>query len=172
MEPSAIAKAMPVMVAPGEFVVSRDPGAAIWTGALGGGLAVSVYDFEAVAGGVLHALLPASSLDRARAAERPGIFVDTGLTALLQAVEKLGVLRERCVVCAAGAGQILDGGSDFDLGGQNRAALESWLSAPGLKLRAAELEGHVNRALCLNIAHGEVMLRNFPEEKEVVLWRP
>ena len=172
MEPTTITKAVPVMVGPGEFAVSRDPGLALCTGPLGAGLAVAIYDFEAVAGGVLHALLPSSSLDRARAAERPGIFIDTGISALLQALEKLGALRARCLVCGVGAGQILDGGSDFDLGGQNRVAMESAVAALGLKMWTSAMEGQTNRALRLGIGNGEVSVRNFPEEKEVLLCRP
>jgi chemotaxis protein CheD len=173
MEPAAsFPKPPPLMVGLGEFTVSREPGAALCTGPLGAGLAVSIYDFEAVAGGVLHAFLPGSRLDRFRSEERPGIFVDTGLSAMLQALEKLGAVRGRCLVAVAGAGQIIDGGSDFDLGGQNRAALESALAAHGLKIRAAEIEGHANRALRLNIGNGEASVRTIPDEKEVILCRP
>jgi chemotaxis protein CheD len=172
MEFATVTKAVPILIGPGEFAVSRDPGVALCTGPLGAGLAVAVYDFEAVAGGVLHALLPSSRLDRLRAEERPGIFVDAGLTALLRALDKLGVLPQRCLVCVVGAGQILDGGSDFDLGGQNRVALESSLAALGLKIRSAEMEGAANRTLRLNIGNGEVSFRRLPEEKEILLCRP
>ena len=168
MEP-ATSFSTPFLVGPGQFVVSREPGAVLSTGPLGAGLAVSVYDWEAAAGGVLHALLPNSRLDRYRAEEQPGIFVDTGLAALLEAVRKLGVGRDRFVICLAGAGQFLDGGAEFDLGGQNRAAVEAVLTGAGLKIKAAAIEGPLNRALRLQISNGDVLVRVFPEEKEINL---
>jgi chemotaxis protein CheD len=163
---------VPVRAGLADFAVSRDPQAVLCAGPLGAGLGVSVYDPLAGAGGLLHTLLPDSRLDPSRAAQQPGMFVDTGLAALLQQVQKLGARREEMVVCVAGGGRILEEGADFDIGGQNHAALETWLAGLGLKIHAAAVAGQASRILRLNLATGQVRVRLAGGEKDIILCQP
>jgi chemotaxis protein CheD len=145
----------PVQVGPAEFLVSRDPMAALSTGALGAGLAVAIFDPAAKVGGLLHALLPDSRLDLACAAARPALFLDTGLVALFEAAQKLGAKPNRLVLCATGGAQIMDDGPDFDLGGQMSAALHAWLKAQRQRLHAEDVGETANRIFRLNLALGQ-----------------
>jgi chemotaxis protein CheD len=145
----------PVQVGPAAFLLSRDPVAALNTGALGAGLAVAIFDPEAKVGGLLHALLPDSRLDPARALARPALFLDTGLAALFEASQKLGAKPNRLVLCAAGGAQIMDDGPDFDLGGQMSDALHAWLKAERQRLHAKDIGETTNRILRLNLALGQ-----------------
>jgi chemotaxis protein CheD len=162
----------PIQAAPADFAVSRDPQAVLCAGPLGAGLGVSLFDPLARAGGVLHALLPDSRLDPARAAQRPGMFIDTGLAALLQNVQNLGARPENLLVCVAGGGRILDEGADFDIGAQNCAALESLLAALGLKIHVGVVAGPANRILRLSIATGQIRVRLVAAEKDIILCQP
>ncbi len=163
---------LPVRAGPADFAVSRDPQAVLSAGPLGAGLGVCFYDPLARAGGLLHALLPDSRLDPSRAAQQPGMFVDTGLAALLQNVQNLGARAENLLVCVAGGGRILEEEADFDIGGQNCAALEAWLAGPGLKIHAAAVAGQASRILRLNLATGQVRVRLAAGEKDIILCQP
>jgi chemotaxis protein CheD len=145
----------PTQVGLAEFLVSRDPMISLHTGPLGAGLAIAIFDPDAKVGGLLHALLPNSALDSARALARPALFLDTGLAALFEAAEKLGAKPDRLILCAAGAACIMDDGPDFDLGGQMREALHASLKARRQRLHAEEIGGTANRLLRLNLALGQ-----------------
>jgi chemotaxis protein CheD len=161
----------PTQVGLAEVLVSRDPMAALHTGPLGAGLAVAIFDPEAKIGGLLHALLPDSKLDPAGALARPALFVDTGLAALFEAAEKLGAKPDRFVLCAAGAANIMDEGSDFDLGGQMSDALHAWLKARRQRLHAEEIGETANRSLRLNLALGQFRVIHVSGLAEHVLCR-
>jgi hypothetical protein len=74
-----------LVVGMGELVVSADEGVTLVTYALGSCLGVAVYDPVARVGGMLHAMLPSSEVDPARAAALPALFVDTGVPELFRA---------------------------------------------------------------------------------------
>jgi len=52
------------------------------TYALGSCLGIAIYDPVARIGGLLHVMLPLSTIDPAKAAENPFMFVDTGVPRL------------------------------------------------------------------------------------------
>ena len=170
--PSPVEFVLPVRAGQADFAVSRDPQAALCAGPLGAGLGVCVYDPEARVGGLLHALLPDSRLDPSRAARQPGMFLDTGLAALLQNARSLGARAEKLLVCVAGGGRILEEGADFDIGLQNGAALGRLLDSLGLTIHAAAVAGQASRILQLNIATGQVRVRLVAAEKDIILCQP
>ena len=86
----------------GEVIVSDDPHDTIVTYALGSCLGVVIYDPVARVGGMLHAMLPESSLSPEKAAVQPGRFVDTGVPHLFRACYRLGASKERLIVKVAG----------------------------------------------------------------------
>ena len=53
------------------------------TYALGSCLGITVYDFKLKRAGLLHCMLPDSSIDRNKAAGNPCLYVDSGMKALL-----------------------------------------------------------------------------------------
>ena len=64
-------------------------------GSLGSCLGLVVYDPLIRAGGLLHLMLPESSLAPARAVTHPATFVDTGVPALFHALYALGAEKYR-----------------------------------------------------------------------------
>ena len=73
-----------------ELAVSADPEATIITHALGSCVGVAFYDSARRLGGLVHCMLPLSKRHKERAAERPLMFVDTGVGLLLQQLFDLG----------------------------------------------------------------------------------
>ncbi len=160
------------LVAMADLAVLQHQSVWLCTSPLGACLGLTVFDPVAKVAGLLHGMLPESSIDPARAAARPGMFLDTGLTELLERALALGALTDRLTVCVAGGARILDETSYFNLGHRNFEVLSGLLERAGLKISARETGGLSNRALHLNTATGEVRLKISGQPKLKTLCKP
>lgn len=142
-----------------DLAVSNNSAVTLATYALGSCLGVAIYDPVARAGGLLHVMLPDSSLDAVKAAQQPGMFVDTGIPALFRAAYQLGAEKHRLITSVAGGAHIMDGTGLFDLGPRNYEALTGLFAAHGLRIHAEQVGGLVNRSMRLILATGEVRLK-------------
>jgi chemotaxis protein CheD len=158
-----------VVVGVGELAVSNDVSEVLATYSLGSCLAVSIYDPAARVGGLLHAMLPDSGIDPAKGAAKPGMFIDTGLPALLRAAGRLGAEQRRLQICVAGGAQVLDWGGFFNIGKRNYAALVALLNQCGLAIQAEQVGGLNSRSLYLRLASGEVRLKISGQTRDYVL---
>jgi chemotaxis protein CheD len=148
-----------VVVGMADFAVSNSPNLILTTYSLGSCLGVAIYDPVARAGGLLHAMLPDSNLQPEKAMLQPGMFVDTGIKALLSAISELGAEPHRLKVYVAGGAQIMDSAGFFNIGKKNHQALLDILGKEGLRVQAEQIGGLVNRTMHLNIATGGVSLK-------------
>ena len=139
---------------------------------LGAGLGVAVHDPVAKVSGLWHCLLPSSSIDPARAAAQPMLFVDTGLARLLSRVYELGATRESLLVYVAGGGGIMDNSACFNIGQRNYAALEEELSRAGLSVHAGDVGGYSNRTIRIQAATGRVSVKLSGQAEEKPLCKP
>ena len=142
-----------------DLVVSHDPRASLRTLPLGAGLAVAIYDPIAKVGGLLHSLLPTSVLDPQFAVRRPGMFLDTGLAALLGRALQFKAGKENLHICVAGAAQIMDQTTLFDIGPRNYKRLTELLAVEGLKIDAEDVGGKTSCSMELILATGEVRVK-------------
>jgi chemotaxis protein CheD len=161
-----------LLVGMADFAVIQNQSTLLCTHPLGSCLGVGIYDPVAKVGGVLHSLLPESQIDPPRAAARPGMFLDTGVAAMLAQAGQLGAKMENLSVCVAGGARILDETSYFNIGHRNFEVLTGLLAGLGLKLHAQEVGGLSNRSLQLNTATGEVRLKISGQGKLKVLCKP
>jgi chemotaxis protein CheD len=161
-----------LVVGVGGLVVSNHRGAVLTTYSLGSCLGITVYDPIVRAGGLLHAMLPDSSLNPAKAAEQPAMFVDTGLPALLQGMISLRTQPGRLHVCVVGGAQILDQGGFFNIGQRNCQRFKELIRRYGLRLCAEEIGGLVSRTLSLDLNSGQVRLKIQGKVGEVLLYQP
>ena len=81
---------MNIVVGVSDMKASNDPTGTLVTYSLGSCIGVAIYDPVAKAGGLLHFMLPESSLDPEKASTRPFMFADSGIPRLFKAVYKLG----------------------------------------------------------------------------------
>jgi len=160
------------MVGLAELAVSHDPNVVLSTYPLGACLGVAIYDPAAKAGGLLHSLLPASSIDPKRAADRPGMFLDTGIAALLWRARELGARTENLQIFVAGGAQIMDETSPFNIGKRNYEVLTELLAGMNLKIYAEDVGGRNNRAMRINLATGEVRIKISGQAKFTTLCKP
>lgn len=148
-----------LVVGMGDGQVSRDPEAQLVTYALGSCIGLAVHDPVAGTGGLLHFMLPESSLDPAKAERNPWMFADTGIALLLRQVYGLGAEKRRLIVRAAGGAQVMDDGGVFNIGKRNCLAMRKILWKAGVLLREEATGGSVSRSVRLDIGTGRFWLR-------------
>jgi chemotaxis protein CheD len=112
-----------ITVGVGDLAVSKDQGHEIVTHSLGSCLGVVIYDPLVKVGGLLHLMLPDSSLNLERARKQPAVFADTGLPALFKNAYALGALKSRLRVVVVGGSQVMDESGRFNIGSRNCAAV-------------------------------------------------
>jgi chemotaxis protein CheD len=158
-----------LIVSIGSLAVSNDPNDRLTTFSLGSCLGVAIYDPVVRAGGLLHAMLPSSSINPARAAERPAMFVDAGVAALFRACYELGADKRRLRICVAGGAHFMDKSNFFNIGLRNYQQFRDILRQHGLAIAAEEVGGWVSRTVQLNIRTGEVRLKTSGQNSETIL---
>ena len=152
-----------VTVAMAALQVTADPADRLVTYALGSCLGVAIYDPVARVGGLLHAMLPLSSLDAGKARANPALFVDTGVPALFRACYALGASKSRLVVkVAGGAAAGAPGAPDqFQIGRRNLLTLRQLLWKNGVLVQAQDVGGHQrSRTMALDVGDGTVSLKS------------
>jgi len=129
------------------------------TYALGSCIAVMAYDAVAGVGGLLHLMLPDSSLDVKKAAARPCMFADSGLRELIASVRLLGATRNHTTIWLVGGAQVITSGDVFSIGKRNYQAVRRLLMSEGLTVRGEEVGGTVSRTVRLDVATGNVWIK-------------
>jgi chemotaxis protein CheD len=142
-----------------DCVISDDPDASLVTYALGSCIAVAIHDGVAGVGGLLHFMLPDSSIGRSKAAQNPWMFADTGIPLLFRRAYDLGAARSRLIVYSAGGAQVCDDRGIFNVGKRNCDALRQIFQRAGIQLRGEVLGGTASRSVRLEIASGTCWLR-------------
>lgn len=158
-----------LVVGVAECRVTNNPQSVLVTYALGSCIAVIVHDPVARVGGLLHFMLPDSSLDRAKAEQNPFLFADTGIPRLLQSACEAGAERRRMIVTAAGGAQLLDDDGFFNVGKRNCLAMRKVLWEANIALYAEHTGGMESRTVRLEVATGRVFVRNAGQPQEDLL---
>jgi chemotaxis protein CheD len=145
-----------------DLKVSGTPTDRIVTYALGSCLGVTVHDPVAGVAGMLHVMMPESSIDANKAKANPYMFVDTGIPQLFKQCYALGAKKERMVVrVAGGAYQGEDESQDrFQIGKRNFIALRKLLWKNGVMIKASDVGGvQQSRTMYLSVASGDVTVK-------------
>jgi len=148
-----------LMVGVGDCKVSNSADSVLVTYALGSCIAVAIHDPIASVGGLLHFMLPESSLNPDKAGQNPFMFADTGIPLLFHAAYGLGAEKRRLVVRAAGGAQVMDDGGVFNIGKRNHLALRKILWRAGVMIHAEEVGGTASRTVRLEVSSGRLWIR-------------
>jgi chemotaxis protein CheD len=151
---------------------AAEPGQVLTTYALGSCIGLAVHDPQAAVGGLLHFMLPDSSIDPAGGRENPCKFADTGIPLLLAEVYRRGASKRRLVVAAAGAAQMMDPQNYFDIGRRNYQAVRRLLWKAGLLLHAEAIGGERSRTVRLEIGSGRFWSQEGGRQRELVAAHP
>lgn len=160
-------KARPLIAGVGEWIVSGEPGAVLASYALGSCIGLSAWDPQLKIGGMLHFMLPESSLNPEKARLKPGTFCDSGILRLLGELRAMGAEPRRLRIMLAGAAKVLDGGDFFDIGRRNQLAARRRLWEQGLTAEDEDTGGELSRTLKLHLDSGRVTVRDSFGEHEL-----
>ncbi len=149
---------MEIIVDVADMRASREPGTILVAPSLGSCIGLVLYDPVAKVGGILHYMLPDSSLNPQRAQENPFIFADTAVPRFIESVLSLGAHKNDLQVKVAGGAQIM-GDSFFQIGRKNYVVLRNLLWEQGLAIVAEHVGGRANRTIRLEIGTGRVTVR-------------
>lgn len=158
-----------IVVGVADLAVSNNANTVLTTYSLGSCLGITIYDPVTRVGGLLHAMLPDSSIDPAKAATQPAMFIDTGIPALFRAAYQLKADKYRVQICVAGGAQVMDSSNFFNIGKRNYETLLGLLSQHALVVKAEDVGGMVSRTVHLNLRTGEVKLKISGKNEEIVL---
>ncbi len=143
----------------GEIVISEDLTSIIVAANLGSCLGFSVYDNKRKLAGMVHCLLPLSKSDPDKAKAKPGMYVDTGVCALMSHFLDSGSNREDLVLGVAGGAAVSDSGGVFDIGKKNYVALKKMLWKNSLLLKAEHVGENYPRTVMLHVNDGTLLLK-------------
>jgi chemotaxis protein CheD len=159
---------MALIVGIGECKVSKDPAETLITHALGSCIAVVIHDAVAGVSGLLHFMLPESSLDREKASKRPFAYADTGIPLLFQTAYQLGATKPRLRVMATGGAQMLDPNNTFNIGSRNHMAMRKIFWKAGVIVHKEDIGGTSSRTVSIAVATGRVQLRTSGAPEQII----
>ena len=144
-----------------DMKVCSQPGDVLITHALGSCLGITIYDPVAKVGGMLHVMLPLSTIDSKKAAENPFMFIDTGVPRLFLESYKAGAQKQRLIVRVAGGATAKANLEEdyFQIGKRNMIMLRKLLWKNGVLLKAVDVGGNHSRTMLLDVESGVVTLR-------------
>jgi chemotaxis protein CheD len=158
---------MELVVDIADFKVISDPGATLVTYSLGSCIGLTIWDPVARVGGMLHFMLPDSTISPEKASANPAMFCDTGVPGLFRAAYALGAVKKRMVVKAAGGSQLLDDNGTFSIGKRNYVALRKIFWKNGVLIDGEDVGGSISRTLRLHVGTGVVVLKTRDGEKSL-----
>jgi len=156
-----------VVVDIADMAVSSDAADVLVTYSLGSCLGITVYDPMVRAGGLIHCMLPLSTVDSEKAKTKPYMFVDTGVALLLQELFDRGVTKANAIVKVAGGASMLDKQGLFRIGERNMTVFRKIMWKNGMLIKAVDVGGEVTRTVRLEIATGRFLIKSGGQEVEL-----
>ncbi|REL38704.1 chemotaxis protein CheD [Rhodohalobacter sp. SW132] len=155
---------MRTVVGVSDVHVSAHPGDEIITYALGSCLGIAVYDPYAGVGGLLHVMLPLAKSDPEKAKMKPAMYVDTGLSLLLDRCYALGASKKNLVISVAGGASMKKNDEDdyFKIGKRNFTTLRKLLWKNGFMIEHQDVGGNKSRTMTLRLSDGLVTINKQP----------
>ncbi len=150
---------MKQIVGVADMKISNNPDDTIMTFSLGSCIGLVVYDPATRVGGILHYMLPESSIDKSKARKNPFMFADTGIPRLFKATYQYDAKKNRMKVYVFGGAQILDQSGFFNIGKRNYMALKKMFFKNKVLIDKEQVGGEVNRTVRLEIKTGEIFVK-------------
>lgn len=147
-----------LVVGVGDMKLSTRAGDILVTHALGSCIGIAIYDPVAVVGGLLHFMLPDSSVNPQRSVENPWMFADVAIPLLFKKSYELGADKRRIVVKVAGGAQFLDDKEFFAIGKRNHTMMRKIFWQNGILIKGEQVGGTSSRTMYLEIGTGRVWL--------------
>jgi chemotaxis protein CheD len=152
-----------------DLKISWDVMDVLITYALGSCLGVTVYDIRLKRAGLLHCMLPDSSIDRTKAAGNPCMYVDSGMKAILDDFYRNGSLKNDLIIRVAGgsSSKVNEEEDFFQIGRRNFVSLRKYLWNEGIMLKAYDVGGYGSRTVTLDVENGKMLIKSKGSLKEL-----
>ncbi len=128
---------------------------------------MTLYDPEAKIGSMIHCMLPLSKVDREKSKKNPYMFVDSGLTKMLQVMYDQGAKKKNLVAKLAGGAKLLDKKNIFNVGERNIIVVRKILWKNDILIKGMDVGGAKSRTVRLYMDSGKTTVRNRGEEYEI-----
>ncbi len=148
-----------IIIGVSDMKVSNDPEGILVTYSLGSCIGVAIYDPMVKVGGLLHFMLPESSLDKIKSENNPYMFADTGIPRLFKTTYQLGAKKENMRVIIAGGSQVLDQHGFFNIGKRNQMAVRKMFHRNNVIIDYFDTGGNVNRTIRMSIKNGDTWVK-------------
>ncbi len=142
-----------------DMKVSNNPEESVITYSLGSCIGLVIYDPVVKVGGILHYMLPESSIDNEKASKKPFMFADTGIPRLFKTAYQYGAKKNRIKIYVAGGAEILDQKGFFNIGKRNYMALKKMFFKNGVMIDKQDVGGNINRTVRIEIATGDIFVK-------------
>lgn len=150
-----------------DMLVSGNTQDVLVTHSLGSCIGMAIWDPEAHVGGMIHYMLPSSTIAPEKARAKPAMFADTGIPAMFRAAYELGAIKSRIIVKVAGGSSLLDSKGMFNIGKRNYIALRRILWENGILIESEDVGGAHSRTMRLSVADGRVTVKKHDGEVEL-----
>lgn len=124
---------------------------------LGSCIGLAMYDRRSRIGGMVHVMLPDSSLSCNSSSTIPAKYADTGVPELLRQVLAAGANRQHlCLKMAGGAEMFAFAGTDapkLSIGKRNLEAVRAEVAKLGLRIDAADVGANFGRTFEVDLAN-------------------
>ncbi len=150
---------MKQIVGVADMKISSNPAESVITYSLGSCIGVVIYDPAVRVGGILHYMLPESSIDKEKAVNRPFMFADTGIPILFKTAYQHGAVKSRIRIYVAGGAEILDQKGFFNIGKRNYMALKKMFFKNNVMIHKQDVGGNINRTVRIDIGTGDIYVK-------------
>jgi chemotaxis protein CheD len=135
----------------------------IRTTGLGSCVGVVMYDPVMKSAGLIHVMLPSSSIAKQKAGLNRNKYADTGIPDLFQWMIRIGASPERIIAKMAGGAQMfqLKGKQEFlQIGKRNVEACKAILDKLNIKTVSEDVGGNMGRTIELDTATGRLKIHS------------
>jgi chemotaxis protein CheD len=158
-----------VVIGVGDMATSNNMQVILSTYALGSCIGVVAYDAAIKTGGILHLMLPDSTISPEKAAKQPAMFADSGLPLFFKQLHGMKAERSRLRLFVAGGASVISGSDPFKIGERNTKATIDYLAKNGYTVVRSEVGGNVNRTIHLELGSGTVNMKTPTETGQLSL---
>lgn len=139
--------------------IASSPGKIITVG-LGSCIGIALYDKQNLVGGLLHIMLPDSTLFSS--VTNPLKFADLGIPMLIEKMERKGAVKRNLTAKIAGGASMFnfsDKNLIMDIGNRNTTAVKNKLKELSIPLIAEDVGGNKGRTMILETVTGLVQIK-------------
>ena len=156
---------MELITGPAQMNIENTLNVTLVSSSLGSGIGLAAYDPGTNIGGILHFLLPSSSLNKPRAKKSPFMFADTGIAAFIQALDQHGAKRSELKLVAAGGSRSFNQETPYDIAQRNCLAIKAILAEYQLAISHEDFGGNFYRTLKIHGGHIYIQIPGHGEKK-------